>query len=130
MIDWCSDVLAGLFYRSFMVGATETVKAIMYTSDVDSIRDLPSLCGKLLSILERLELVNEVPLLFHASVALTTWSKKSFAPLVPPLHPHAEESLFVLVAIVLVWALCRNKYPCLDSTVEIFENSSCSTLCF
>lgn len=44
---------------SFMAGASGTLKAIMYTSDVDSIRDLPSLCGKLLSILERLELLNE-----------------------------------------------------------------------
>lgn len=44
---------------SFMAGASETVKAIMYTSDIDSIRDLPSLCGKLLPILERLEFLNE-----------------------------------------------------------------------
>ncbi|KAJ8436841.1 hypothetical protein Cgig2_026165 [Carnegiea gigantea] len=44
---------------SFVAGASGTLKAIMYTSDVDSIRDLPSLCGKLLSILERLELLNE-----------------------------------------------------------------------
>ncbi|XP_021855676.2 nuclear pore complex protein NUP205 [Spinacia oleracea] len=44
---------------SLMAGTNGTAKQIAYTSDVESKQDLSSLCGKLLPILERLELLNE-----------------------------------------------------------------------
>lgn len=44
---------------SFMAGTNGVGKLITYTSDVESKQDLSALCGKLLPILERLELLNE-----------------------------------------------------------------------
>ncbi|KAL2929631.1 hypothetical protein RDABS01_035041 [Bienertia sinuspersici] len=44
---------------SYMAGTNGAGKLITYTSDMESKQDLSSLCGKLLPILERLELLNE-----------------------------------------------------------------------
>lgn len=52
---------------SLMAGTNGTAKQIAYTSDVESKQDLSSLCGKLLPILERLELLNEVNTLLSLS---------------------------------------------------------------
>lgn len=44
---------------NFMAGTDGTAKLITHTVDVEAKQDLSSLCGKLLPILERLELLNE-----------------------------------------------------------------------
>ncbi|XP_021760813.1 nuclear pore complex protein NUP205-like [Chenopodium quinoa] len=52
-------ILAHFQDTSLMAGTNDTTKLITCTSDVESKQDLSSLCGKLLPILERLELLNE-----------------------------------------------------------------------